>query len=169
MKTRTLIFFLFLFFFNNCYTQTLDKLPKKMIINELSDYIYRNSDYLPSNIYTLKEIRKNILLFGMFHYKTEENLINGLYGFSMPHSHARVYYLIIEGNKYKILDVSTRTNLDTSLKELLDFCERQKFCFEITIEYMNRITSAFYRINKNPYKGMDINCESGVKDTIGLP
>lgn len=169
MKTKALTTLLFLFFLTSCCAQALKTLPKNQVIKELSDYIYTNSDYLPPNTYTLDEIRKNLRLFGMFHSNTEESLINGLYGFSMSHSHSRVYYLIVEGDKYKILDVSTRKNLDASLKELLDFCERQKYCYEITLEYMNRITAAFYRINKSPYKGEDANCEGGVRNTNGLP
>jgi len=167
MKVFTSLLFLFLS--TSCSAQVLSRLPKNQIINELSNYIYSNSDYLPANTYTRDEIRKTLRVYGMFHSETDELLVNGLYGFSMSHSHARVYYFIVEDDKYKILDVSSRKNLDASLKELLDFCERQKYCYEITLEYMNRITAAFYRINKNPYNGEDFNCENLVTNKNGLP
>jgi len=160
---KTVIIILGFLFYINSYSQVDSKLLK----NDLAEHIY--NDNLPLKLYTIDKIKENIKIYGIFHFKTKENLTNGLYGFSMFSSHSRVYFLIIESDKFKILNVSTRTNLDISLKELLDFCERQKYCYKITMEYMNNLTTAYYKINKSPLQRIDANCESGVKKTKDLP
>jgi len=47
----------------------------------------------------------------------------------------------------------------------LNFCERQKYCSDITQDYVTRMVAAYYKINMNTTKRGDVNCKNGITVT----
>ena len=67
------------------------------------------------------------------------------------------------------MDFSKREELDNTLKIVLDFSERKKYCVDITSELISSIVKSFYNINKYPMNRRDINCYKGVVSSDDLP
>jgi hypothetical protein len=145
-----------------------EKVTFKSLSDKLVDFLQQEREIHINDVTELKS-RDTFVLSGLFNDKKSGDLTNGFYVFSSGRSHSKVYYLIFENNTYTILNITTRQGLDTAIKNTLDFCDREKYCFEITRDCVSRLIGVYYKINKNPENRIDINCLYGVKDTKDLP
>ena len=113
----------------------------------------------------------NITLAGIHNNIKEGEVVNGIYTFSMNVTLSKVYLLIVEESDLKILDISSREKLDTSLKLLLDYCDKNNYCETIINDYVSRLIRGYYNLNKWQGQRKDLNCEEGrgVTTTKRLP
>ncbi|NHN26927.1 hypothetical protein FIA58_014680 [Flavobacterium jejuense] len=164
------IFIYFMFFFSiTSKSQVVDKLTFDTLKIELINFLSSKKDTNKSSIERLKNNESEFNLRGLFNNRREGELINGLYSFSIFGSHTKGYFVIVENNSYTILDLSTREGLDKSIKDVLDFSERSKYCVSISSDIVSRLITVYYNINKYPLAGIDLNCERGVSTTDDLP
>jgi hypothetical protein len=152
---RKKVFYL-LFFIQFCCFQGFSQESRKLTFENLKLEII---EYLFKTKYTF-----NIL--GLQNGTKEGELINGIYVFSAD---KYGYFVIVENNLYTILDVSSRHNLDVALLQLINFCDRNKYCVEITNDYVAKLLRTYYNENKNLNRALDINCERGINNTDDLP
>ena len=161
------ILVLLLSFTSSC--QTTRPISYKSIKSNLIDFLVKKGDIKEHQKHDIQNGTYNLLFIGIYNNYQNENLIDGIYSFSAPISHTKSYFLIIDKSNYTILDISTREGLDIAIKNTLDFCEKQKYCSDITEDYISRILVVYYQKNKNVHAGIDVNCENGVKETKDLP
>ncbi|UPT71590.1 MAG: hypothetical protein M0D53_04290 [Flavobacterium sp. JAD_PAG50586_2] len=133
------------------------------------DFLIKKGDIKDHQVHDIKNGTYKLDFFGLYNDYHNENLIDGIYSFSAPISHTKSYFLIIDKSNYTILDISTREGLDMAIKNTLDFCEKQKYCSDFTEDYISRILTVYYRKNKNPSAGIDVNCENGITSKKDLP
>ncbi len=158
---------LLLSFSSSC--QVTKNLSSNSIQKDLIDFLIAKGEIRDNFIKNYTENKRKIHVTGVLNRYSKDELINGIYVFSAPISHTRAYYLLVEDDKYTILDLSSKKDLDSSLSIMLDFCERQRYCSDFIEEYSKRMIGLYYRMNKNPLAGMDVNCENGLKDSNDLP
>lgn len=169
MKSKIIISFTILFLTLNSSCQSTKNLNIKSLQSDLIDFLVSKGEINQNQLSRIRQNESKIHIIGVLNGYSENKLKDGVYCFSASISHTRTYYLIVENETYSILDLSSRQGLENSLKSIFDFCERKKYCSDITEEYSKRIIGIYYRINKNPSAGIDVNCESGVKETKDLP
>ncbi|WP_298139998.1 hypothetical protein [Flavobacterium sp.] len=158
-----------LIFFNSVSSscQSAKQLTFESIENNLIDFLVIKNEIRDDQVVNFKHKKSKVYLSGIQNGYSKNELINGIYVFSAPYTHTKVFYLIVENEKYIILDVSDREGLEIAIKDILDFCERQRYCSDLTQDYVSRMIAAYYKINKNPIRRNDINCIDGVKDKNG--
>jgi len=149
--------------------QTVKNINSKDLEKVLLDFLIQNGDIHKLELDDYKSGKRDISIKGFFSNSKKEVLINGIYMFYQNKTHSKNYYVIVENGKNIILNISSRQGLDLAIKDVLDFCDRNKICADITEEYVNRMVSMYYRKNKNPMAGIDVNCERGISDTKNLP
>lgn len=149
--------------------QTVKNINSKDLEKVLLDFLIQNGDIHKLELDDYKSGKRDISIMGFFSNTRKDALINGLYVFYQNRTHARIYYVILEDGKYTILNISSREGLDLAIKNVLDFCDKNKLCADITEQYVNRIVGMYYRKNKNPATRIDVNCERGISDTKYLP
>ena len=158
-----------LFFTISSKSQTVDQLTFDTLKIELINFLSSKKDANKPSIEKLKNNESEFILRGLFNNRRKGELINGLYSFSIFGSHTKGYFVIVENNSYTILDLSTRKGLDKSIKDVLDFSERSKYCVSISSDIVTRLITVYYNINKYPLAGIDLNCERGISITDDLP
>jgi len=155
MKRIFLLQILFLVSFtSSCQNNeviTYDSL-KKGLANFLvkSEYI-QDFDAYENN----KEI---INLRGVYNKIDKNSLVNGVYSFSINHSHGKAFFVIVDGMEYNILDITTKEGLYHSINNTLEFCYKQNYCKEIIVDYIDRLIGV-YNINNNPNRYKNSDCE----------
>lgn len=169
MKTKNKLSILILFITLTSSCQSTKNIHVNTIENNLIDFLIKKGDILTHQVNDFKNKKYSIHVTGVMNGYSEEKLLNGIYHFSSGFTHTRVYYLIVEDDKHIILDLSTRESLDASIKITLDFCERQKYCSNITAEYISKLIGVYYVINKNSGLRMDVNCENDIIQKKDLP
>lgn len=169
MKTK--IWLLFIVFSLNINAQDKHKLTFEKLNSDLSSYLHDKGDMNSSQLKKYKEGKLNIAINGVHNNVSKGEVINGIYAFSLNGTMARGYFLIVDNNEYTILDITTRDELDRSIKLLLDFCDKYNYCETIITDYVGRLTRVYYNLNKWKGQRTDLNCEEsrGVIDTRGLP
>jgi len=154
---RSKILILALIISVTCFGQ--NKLTYSELKNNVIDYLVINKNLNNENAKKYKSGEYNgFTLVGSINQFNDEELKDGLYQFAPLASHQRIYFTLVENDNYTIIDLSTRQQLDDAITKVLDFCERKKFCHEISIAYAGKLISYFYNNNKNPNNGYDINC-----------
>ena len=166
---RLLSFFLIMVFCSSCKIQKTENLTFDTLSSDLITFLYKKKEINYERSEKLKSKEYSFNLRGLFNNKSKGELINGIYAFSSFNSHGRAYFVIVNNNDYTILDISTRKGLDTSIKNVLDFCEKERYCVDITNQCITSIISVYYKINKNPLNKIDVNCEHGIVNTDDLP
>lgn len=169
MMTKKIVMGFFLISFISCKSQISHKLTFEKLRVETIDFLLHKKEVTEARAEKLKSGEFSFILRGVNNNLAEGDLKNGMYAFSLLDDHCRGYFLIVENDSHIILDIGTRTGLDEAIKNTLDFCERNKFCVDITNDYVSRLIGVYYNINKNPLNGHDINCEKGVKEINELP
>lgn len=169
MRNKHLFWIIILLFSLTATGQTESKITFQSIKDNLINFLIFKGDIWENDIKDIKDGKYNINFSGIHNNYKKENLINGIYSFSAPITHTKAYFVIIENNNHFILDISTRDGLDTAISNTLDFCERNKYCSDITEDYISRLIGVYYKINKNPINRFDKNCEDGVKTVTTLP
>lgn len=166
-----MIKFLFLLFTVSLAAQTKDSLTFEKLKVGVHEYLKENDELYKMESALRPNKKVNISVIGAANLIQQGSVLDGLYGFSINTTLAKAYFLIVDGNVYKILDITTRDKLDTSIKELLDFCDKKKYCETIISNYVSRLVGVYYNINKWQGQTRDLNCEEGrgVNSTTGLP
>ena len=158
-----------LIFFISCKSQVTNEQTFDSIKIKLIDFLQSKSEIDSVKANKLINGEHTFNLRGIFNNKHKGELINGLYAFSAFSSSSRGFFIIVENNSFIILDLSTREDLDKSIKEVLDFAERSKYCVTISSEIVSRLVTVYYNKNKNILAGIDLNCERGISNTADLP
>jgi hypothetical protein len=166
---KKILFTVALFTFLACKSQVPAKLTFEKLKHDMIDFLVEKKDIDKDRASKLKSGEHTFNLRGVNNNLTEGILKDGMYAFSSFTSHKNAYFVLVENERYIILDISTRKGLDDSIKNTLDFGERNKFCVEIINDYVSRLIGVYYNINNNPRAGHDVNCEKGVTDTKDLP
>ncbi len=163
------IILLFIFQIHSvCVCQVESKITSNSMQSILIDFLSKKGDI---NDFLINELRNNngkIQIRGALNGYSKNNLIDGVYFFSAPITHTRTYYVLIDSEKYIILDLSNEENFINSVTCLLSFCDKKKYCSEIIRTYISGMTSLYYR-NKNSIKIIDENCISGINITKDFP
>ncbi|WP_430399141.1 hypothetical protein [Flavobacterium sp.] len=166
MKKNFLILLFVASFVNgqNSKKLTFDNLKPFLI-----DFLYEKNQLTSERVDELKKGEYDFYLRGLFNDKHDGELVNGVYAFSNFSSHSKAFFVLVENNEFTILDLDNREGLDVSIKNILDFSERSKYCVLITSEILTRLLNVFYNKNVNPLIGQDINCIRGVVNFKDLP
>jgi hypothetical protein len=145
---------------------TFNKLEK-----ELTNYLIETGEVYEPDVKYYISGERSIRISGFHNNLSKGSVKNGVYSFFLKRTMARGYFFIVDNNQYKILNITTREGLDESIKEVLDFCDKYKYCVEISKEYVMRLVEVYYNFNKWPNQRRDLNCEEGrgVTDTKDLP
>lgn len=165
MKKTVLILTLLFSIVGSCQQNEL--LTKENLKLELVNFLVKKQ--LLKNINEYNEDKRVVNLRGIHKNKVEDNLRTGIYAFSLNRTHNKAFFVIVDGNSYTILDLTSKEELLVSIKNTINFCEKQKYCVTITNDYVSRLIGVFYNINKNPNNRGDINCKTGVINTDDLP
>ncbi|MFT3796523.1 hypothetical protein [Flavobacterium sp.] len=140
-------------------SQKSEKLTFNELKNEVIDFMVANKNMQLEMAEKYKSGEYNtFILTGSINQQKEGDLKDGLYQFAPLASHQQVYFVLVEKDNFEILDLSTRKQLDEAIIKVLDFCERKKFCYEISSSYTSVLIKFFYNRNKNPLNGYDVNC-----------
>lgn len=169
MKAKTYISFLVLMICFTSSCQTVKKASFASLEKKLTTFLIDNGDIHNLEVEDYKSGKRSLTIIGLYNNYNKGELLNGIYSFSQNRTHARAYFLIIDNEKYTILNLSSRKGLDEAIKNTLNFCEKNKYCVDISNDYVSRLIRVYYTINKNPNARIDINCESGVISTKDLP
>ncbi len=168
MSTKKIILYFTLIAILSCKSQKTTIVTFETLRNELVNFMVKKKDIKVEDAENYKNGHYVFNLKGVNNKLSEGKLKDGIYSFATLNSHSRAYFVIVENNHFIILDISTRNGLDEAIKNTLDYCERNKYCVDITNDYIARLMRVFYKVNKNPSNG-DTNCERGVIDTKELP
>ena len=161
---------LILLVFVSCKAQDIQKLTFERLKTATIDFLVKKNELTPDRAAKLKSGEFNgFILQGVNNKLSKGDLKNGMYAFSLLDDHCKGYFVLVENDHYIILDIGTRQGLDEAIKNTLDFCEKNKYCVDITNDYVSRLVGVYYNINKNPSNGHDVNCEKGVRDVKSLP
>ena len=167
MKIPSII--LFSLFSLSCFSQPKTELTYKSLQSSLTEFLISNGDIRTEKIDDYRQGKSEIRLTGLFNNFQKEKLIDGIYSFAIGCSHCKAYFVIVDQSQYTILNISSKEGLNIAIQNTLDFCDRNKYCVDITKDYISRLISVYHNINKNPTAGYDANCQRGVKDTKTLP
>lgn len=152
-----------------CKSQHINTLTFYSLSEKLIEYLYFKDEIDYNRSEKLKSKEYKFHFVGFFNKTEKGELKEGVYTFSSLSSHSQLYYVIVEKNEYQILDFTKREELDDSIKKILDFSERKKYCVDITIELILSIVKSFYNYNVNPLNRKDINCYYGKVSNEELP
>lgn len=152
-----------------CKSQVNNELTFDSVSLKLIEYYYHKGDIDFERFKKLQNKEHKFSFVGLLNGTDSGHLKDGVYVFSLLSSHSQMYYLIIENNRFEILSLINRRELDLTISKILDFSERKKYCVEITKEIVISIIDSFYKYNKNPLNRIDVNCEKGVVDKKDLP
>ncbi|WP_179340033.1 hypothetical protein [Winogradskyella ludwigii] len=145
------------------FCQETEKLTVENLKLELAEFLVKKKQIKNLEAYTTKNLN---LYFGGIHRKELENeLLNGIYVFNNASSHSLSFFVIIENNSFSILDISTLQGLKDSIARTLEFANEQKYCAEIIQDYISRLVDIHFRINRNPNRRLNKNCEFELKPT----
>ena len=154
----------------NCQSQNQQRLTYDGLKPHLVDFLISKKEINKERAENLKSGKHTFGLYGAFKRKPhKEELVNGMYLFSPMASHSRYYFVLVENKNFIILDISNRKGLDKSISVSLDYCERQKYCVEVTNEIVKMLLDTYYNKNKNPHAGHDLNCKNGAINLDDLP
>lgn len=153
MRNVLLLIILLASNFNFC--QETEKLTVESLKLELVEFLMKKNQIRNNN--------KRVSFRGTHKNRVDENLKNGIYVFNNGSTHNLSFFVIVDNNSFSVLDISTSQGLKDSIETTLKFAKSQKYCAEITQDYISRLIGAHYRINKNPRRRNDKNCEFELK------
>lgn len=161
----TLLFFLVDF---ACFGQS-HSIQKADLMRDLIAFLSAQGEIDDTKLDDYYSGKREVEIIGVMNGMRGDQLKNGIYSFFVSRSHHRTFLLIIENEKSTILDIVDLDGVKRSLGDLLEFCERNKYCVEITNSYAQRLLNIYHTINKNPHTRTDQNCKNGVSDVKQLP
>nr|WP_315240140.1 hypothetical protein [uncultured Flavobacterium sp.] len=163
---KHLILLLTLFVISTSIGQEKSSLVFGTIKTDIIERLYKVEALDSAWVMNLNKEKYSFHLKGLQNGLENKELQIGIYGLTLKNY---TYFVLVEKNNYILLDFRTRHGLDLSLINLIDFCERNKYCVEITNDYVSRLLRIYNDVHKNLNRGFDINCERGIKNTKGLP
>lgn len=143
---------------------TFDSLKKDLII-----FLIKNNDIKEFEKEDYISGKRQIDIIGVQNDYHKGFLKDGVYSFYQTRSHSRVHFVIIENNNYTILNLTNRDGLDLGIINLLNFCERSKYCEDITNDYISRLLRVYYRNILTFNQGKNSNSSSCIKSKEELP
>jgi hypothetical protein len=152
---RNVLLIIILLASNFSFCQETEKLTVESLKLELVEFLMEKNQIRSNN--------KRVSLSGIHKNRVDENLKNGIYVFNNGSTHNLSFFVIVDNNSFSILDISTSQGLKDSIETTLKFAKNQKYCAEITQDYISRLIGVHYRINKNPRGRNDKNCEFELK------
>jgi hypothetical protein len=165
---KKIVFLIIIIATISCKSQVRTKLSFETLNVKLIDFLEANKDFNSERAEKYRKEEYSLNVIGVSNNLSSGELENGMYSFGLgPHS--RAYFVLVENQKFFILNIATRKGLNDAIQTTLDFCERNKFCVDITNDYIRRLIGVHYNINKNPENRSDINCVKGVNDFKSLP
>lgn len=69
----------------------------------------------------------------------KSSISDGIYQFSSGSSHEIPWLILVDNGNYKILNLSSKNELYTTLIEILNFSGNKSYCKEIVLEYVERL------------------------------
>ena len=111
----------------------------------------------------------NIFIYGAINGHKKGKLKNGVYRWGLTRTHANFHYFIYDEGQLIILNLAKKEELIKSIDTLLKYCEKQKYCSDITQKYVKEMIHRYYNKNMYPRQGRDQNCINGVINTDDLP
>jgi len=154
---RIVLLFIILFVSNFSFCQETEKLTVESLKLELAEFLLEKNQ--------IKSIEKHISFRGIHKNKIDKKLKNGIYVFNNASTHSLSFFVIVDNNLFSILDISSFQGLKDSVKRTLEFANKQNYCSEIIADYISRLISVHYRINRNPRRRTNKNCEFELKPT----
>lgn len=152
---------------NLVFSQT-KKMTKDSLKLELAHFLVEKRVIENIDIYKSKQALVNFQ--GIYHSKTKEPLIPGMYSFSINRTHNQAFFVLLDNRgTYKILDLTNQDGLMNAINQTLIFCEEHNICSEIIRDYISRIIGVYYNINLHPETRRDPNCDKGINDIDKLP
>lgn len=152
---RKVLLLIILLASNFSFCQETEKLTVESLKLELAEFLMEKNQ--------IRSNDKRVSLRGIHKNRVDENLKNGIYVFNNGSTHNLSFFVIVDNNSFSILDISTTQGLKDSIETTLKFAKSQKYCTEITQDYISRLIGVHYRINKNPRRRNDKNCEFELK------
>jgi len=140
---------------NFSFSQETEKLTVENLKIELKEFLVEKNQVYSNNTH--------VSFHGIHKNKVDKNLKSGIYVFNNGSTHSLSFFVIVDNNSFSILDISTLQGLKDSIARTLKFATEQKYCVEITQDYICRLIGVHYRINKNPRGRNDKNCEFELK------
>lgn len=149
-----LVFFNLLFF--SCQSQEFSQL--NLIKNEAARFLNDEGDLSDKSYKSYINTGKGISINGIHNNLNKENPSEGIYSISIS-NHSRIHFLLFSKKDIQILSLSDRTHLSNSIGKVIEYSREKKLCKEITQDYISRLVTVYYTINKNLKTRLDRNCE----------
>lgn len=147
---RIVLIITFLLVSNFGFAQQTKKLTLDSLKLELAKFLVEKHQF--------KDVTERVTFYGLHKDKVDENLKNGIYGFANGWTHSLKFFVIIENNKFYILDISTLQGLKESINKTLIFCDKMNYCVEIIDNYILRLINVHYTFNRYPRSLINPNC-----------
>jgi len=144
-------------------------ISKKILMPQLVSFLNQQSEIKDYELVGFNKGERELEIYGSMNNYRKDEFIDGVYTFYNSVTHHKTYFLLIDNGEFKILNIATLDGVKKSMTDLIDFCERKKYCGEITNEYVTKLLVTYTKINKKPNNRVDNNCKSGVKDVKDLP
>lgn len=165
---RKIVFLIVMIATISCKSQVSTKLNFEILNGKLIDFLETNKNFNAERAGKYRKGEYSLNIIGVNNNLSSGELKNGMYSFGLG-AHSRAYFVLVENQKFFTLNIATRDGLNDAIQTTLDFCERNKFCVDITNDYIRRLIGVHYNINKNPENRTDINCVKGINDFKSLP
>lgn len=157
------------FFVTNIALAQNSNLNRNNVKIKLVDFLLEKNEIDTERAIKYKNGNYSFFFAGVINDYKQKELKEGIYMFGTLISHTRVYFLIVKDNKYEILDLTTRGDLDNAIVKILNFCEEKHICVDIKNEYINRIVSVYYNINRFVNNEFDVDCYDFEEQKKNLP
>lgn len=139
MKVKIKLVSVLIFFsLNMIYSQTAEVLNYDHLKEGFGHYLIEK-EYL-KNIEEYRRIEKNYEISGAFNQISNKDSIGeGIYKIWSGGNHTNPFYIIVEGNDYKFLNIYAKDDLVISLNEIVKFSKRKAYCKEVVKSYIKQI------------------------------
>lgn len=140
----------------NCQSQEVSDL--KFIKNEAAKYLNDQGEISDKEYELFKENGKGFAITGLYNEIDLVNPKEGIYSIYRS-SHHKIHFLLFQNKNVDILGLSDKEELYRSIKRVIEYSEEVDLCSEITRDYISRLITVFFKINRNPRIRYDSNCE----------
>ena len=140
----------------SCTSQNISE--HKLVKNEIASFLWKNGHIDDGKHQQYLETGEGFTIDGFYNHLFDSELIDGVYRIDTS-SHSLVFFFIYENKKVDILDISNFSGLLEAIEKVVNYSNKNKFCYEITNDYVLRLMATYYTGNKNLKNYRDPNCE----------